>query len=1206
MAREFTKAQQSAMDERRRTLLVSAAAGSGKTAVLTERIIRSLTDKENPTDISRLLIVTFTRAAAGELRQRISRALTEALAADPENRHLTRQLMLLGGARISTIDSFYLDLVRANIESTELPSSFRMADDAELLSLRRDTMSDVIDRMYRECEDFYRISDLFCRIRSEESLTDTLVEITGKLEKYPAFADFLLNSATVLERGADKPLSTPFGRSFADELERLATGGALLFAHALAAFTEEAEADKLRKKYGELYTETLDRCNALLAALKKGDLTDVLLLLAKKFEGSLRGGRGMGELSPACTEYIALCAEFHKKFKALSEAFGVFSAEEVEASALETASLLRILHRAISLYLEEYRLAKRQREICEFSDISRAAFRLLVEKNGEPTPLARELSKSFDAIYIDEYQDTDAMQDATFRAISTPRNRFMVGDIKQSIYRFRGAQPAVFASYRHAFPLLEEAKKEDAAAAVLMSNCFRCDENVIRFSNAVSGHLFSTCAKAIGYTKEDDLIFSKKPPCEDYRSPKCRLMLVERAKKQEREDVADDRTTAEARMIAREIHRLIREETKADGTPIRPSDIAVLFRSDKIAAALSRELAAYHIAANDASKKSFFENPEVLCVYSLLATIDNPERDIHLAATLRSPFFGFTLEDLVAIRRAGGHELSLYRSLKCVLANGGADAPALYRKCLDFERRLQDYCERAEALSVDKLLRYLYRETTAFSITDGDTLTEEGARARRANLRRLLEYARKFEANGFRGLFGFVRYIDDIMKNNTAIPTPTESPNAVSLITIHHSKGLEFPVCFIANAAASFQTKDQSESFISIDDIGAAFRLPNAGAFSHANTFWRECLRMTLARLEKEDEMRVLYVAMTRARERLYVTGSPTYGTEGCFSKSRIGGSDKTDLFAADGSSFLDFILAGLQKTDYEPFCELDIYPELSILSQTPPPCDTLPEEAVSETDTSPELLRQRFSFTYPFEHLTKLPAKLSVSRLTPDVLDVFDTDNAPDPDELLAPNTEALLRSFDRTPRFGAARETTAAERGTATHEFLQFCDYERAAADPREELERLIAAHFLPCEARQLVRLDELARFFESELFHSLSHAREIHRETRFNIFLPAAEFTESPTLREQLQEELLMVQGVIDLFFIDGDGRLVLCDYKTDRLPPEALRSPALAAKILFERHGRQLTYYAKALERMIGRAPDTVLIYSLPLGMALERP
>ena len=1205
MDKIWTPAQRSAIEERNKTLLVSAAAGSGKTAVLTERIIRTITDTEHPVEITELLIVTFTRAAAGEMRKRIAKALNAALSEHPGSTHLTRQLMLLGSAHISTIDSFYLELVKANFEAAGFSPAFRMADDSELYTLRRELMNAAIDRMYTEEPGFGRLTDVFADVRSETALTEQLIEIRDRLIKHPEGLDLLLSSAKTQESLGDAPFISPEGKLFYGELRRYAKAGQLLCGNVLSLLPDEPNAAKLSPRYEPLYGELYERCAALDEALSREDANAVAVSLSAPFlYAPLKGG--VSKRTPELVRAVKLAAAFRERFLEMAEKCGAFTQKEIAEGSREAAQLLRLLHRVLTEYEAAYTAAKKEREVAEFADVSRAAYHLLVAPDGSPTPLAVSISDSYAAIYIDEYQDVDAMQDATFRAISKPRNRFMVGDIKQSIYRFRGADPTVFAGYKKSFSDLSSADEEDAAT-VFMSDCFRCDENVIRFSNAVSGPLFTQCKDSIGYTTEDDLNFKKEKPSPDYLSPKCRLMLLNAKKERKKADEEDEESSAiepgEAHMIVSEIKRLLREERKADGTRITAGDIAILSRSASFAKNITDLLSEAGIACNDTSKTLFFENPDVLCMYSLLSAIDNPLRDIYLASVLRSPFFGFTLSDLVAIRNDADRSLSLYEAVEVMAA---AASGSLSVRCMTFLKKLNAYREKATVLPVDKLLRYLYRDTAVMAFAAGNK-KDRGSYQRNANLLQLYEYARSFESTGFKGLYQFVRYVEDVMSSGAELPSPDGPRDAVSLLTIHHSKGLEYPVCFISGTGKRFNQRDLIPPLLCDNELGCGIRLPNAGVFSRSNTFARMAISLAIKQKNLEEEMRVLYVAMTRARERLYVTAAANFET--LDERVALMSAEETDFFARGGSSYLEWILTALEQTDHTPFLDV-IRLEKEDLSTTlaSPAEERLSEVEPTRATALQQVLEERFDFVYPHAHLTKLPAKLSVSRLSPEVLDVYDQADAATPVDLEAPDVERLLHTFEKAPSFGKQqRRLNAAERGTATHEFLQFCRFDLAAQSGVEaELARLIEARFLPPEAKDAVRLDELERFFQSELFGEITAAKEVHRELRFNIFLPAAHFTANTDFRQKLGEEKILVQGVIDLFFINQQGELVLCDYKTDRLTPTELRSPEAAAKTLFDRHGTQLSYYKEALLQICGKYPDKTLIYSLPLGRALSEP
>ncbi|MBQ3064111.1 MAG: UvrD-helicase domain-containing protein [Clostridia bacterium] len=1248
MAFSLTHEQREAIEARDRTLLVSAAAGAGKTSVLTSRIIASLVDAEPPLDITRLLIVTFTRAAATEMRTRISKALGDKLselqkdlsdssllplADTPDEKiqqlkgqisHLEKQLMMLGSARISTIDSFYLDLVRANFEAAGMSPAFRLVDESELSSLRREIMNRVIDHFYHTEPAFLAVAELFSDVRRETELTEKLLKLAKSFEKLPDGYEFLLQAAEKNEAAGRDPFDSDYGKIVFGNLRNMAEKGMAMLERLDAVIDADPNATEIHAKSRKAREQLQASLAEALAAITHKNLDRLQSALTLGASEQIR----KADRLPLTETAIEHFKEFRTKWKATAASLIPFTATEIKEGSAEAAEILRLIYRVLTRYGAEYEAAKKERDVAEFSDVSRAAYKLLVTDDKKKTPLAESLAASFSAVYIDEYQDVDAMQDLTVQAISTPTNRFMVGDIKQSIYRFRGADPAVFKGYKRNFPTLDRTISQESAL-LFMSENFRCDRNIIDFVNCVSGYLFSHNAESIEYVPADALRHGKSDEGRhpDYVEPRCQVMIYHEentAKKggaaaydAEDDEDAGGMDDAEARMIAAEIKRLIDHEKKADGTRIEPRDIAVLGRSKDFAAPLAKHLAALGIPASDTSRKNFFENPEVLCMYALLAVIDNPLRDIYLAATLRSPFFGFTLEELITLRGAGDRELSLYEAMR----EGQAEIldEGLRTRVAVFLAKLKDYREKAEALPVDKLLRYLYRDTAVLAFAGDDTSGDR--QGRRQNLLRLYEYARTFEVGGFKGLYRFVRYVEDLMQNEIEMPSPEGPENAVSLFTIHQAKGLERPVCFVATTGKWFNTRDTQGRVLVEPSVGAATLLPNVGSFSRAGTFGRLALESSMKQLMREEEMRILYVALTRAKERLYITGKPRYGLSNAESQAARAVSPITDYFAVAGNSYLDWILAALAATNHENFAEVTYHTPstLRALLREGQASEAAPDrgpEAATRVETLAAEFEKQFAFSYPYAHLSVLPAKTSVSRLSPTMLDVYDAEPTGTLDALAEiggaetavkraekkqADIERLLHTFERAPLFeDTKKEPDAAARGTATHEFLQFCDLKRAANGVENELARLIEARFLSPDAADAVRVEELQKFFESDLYKSLASAREIHRETRFNIFLPADAFTDNAALKAQLVGERLLVQGVIDLVFTDADGSLILCDYKTDRLSPYELANDTAAAKALFARHRGQLDYYKKAVEALFGRAPDRTVIYSLHAG------
>ena len=1180
----WTDAQLSAINTQGKTLLVSAAAGSGKTATLTERIIRSITREESPADLSRLLVVTFTRAAAADLKAKISAALADALANDPTNRHLASQIMILGSAKICTIDSFYYDILKANFQKLSLPGNLRIAEPAEMALLYRSVMEDVIDDFYTDDPSFLDFVDHFADIRSTDRIADIFISIYETLLSFRDGVNMLAACENQLRDSVTRDFfATPYGEAAKEEI--IAT---LTYIRNIMLTAEDyfANDEKLSSNYLPSFRN--DRIMAEKAAqlVTENCYEEARALLLEHKPIALKAVRD-------CDEYTVRLKEMRtdaqKLIKDLKSDFFRLAPDEIGVYMKTTAEICNTAHRFLSAFDQKLTREKLQRGTCDFSDIRRFVMKLIVDENGNQTSLALDLRERFDEICIDEYQDTDEVQDLIFRTIAKPNNRFMVGDIKQSIYSFRGAEPSIFASYKRTMPAL--GTKESEAYSVFMSNNFRCDENIIRFSNLISSYLFKNCGESIEYSHEDDLIFSKKPPYDGYASALVSVALVQDSAEEDDEEAERDEVDTEALYIVNEIKRLL-TMNKADGSPIRPSDIAILMRSKKPMTEIMDLLLRSGIPACSSEERNFFENPDVLLLLSLLSTIDNPQRDIPLTGTLCSPFYNFTLDDLVILRQHGDDNMSLFDAVEAY----AKEQDPLAAKCCTFLASLSIWRERARALPVDRLLRELYRDFAVLSMQD----------ASESNLLRLYEYARGFESGGFRGLYGFIRYINQVIDAGTKITNENGDTNidAVRLISIHHSKGLEFPVCFIYGAAKKFNVNFKRDRIQFAPAVGIGFCLHDESGLGYYDTPVRRAIINQKSRLEREEEMRILYVAMTRARERLYVTAKVKD-----FEKRREKAKNIAEFGKAFGiikaTSYLDWILAAIEdaggETALSSFLSLETV-TAATRQEDQRAIPSLPPQATkpSSYKTDPALvaaLKERFSFVYPYEHVSDLPAKLSVSSLYPAVLDESGDDAF-----LQQPDLDALLENTFTIPeRFSVKKVTTAADRGTATHTFLQFCDFSRVCeVGVEEELTRLTEERFIARETADLVNVKQLKTFFQSPLFARIQKARTVYREQRFNLFLPASDFTEIAEKAKLLKDETIAVQGVIDLFFEEEDGSVILCDYKTDYLTREEMDQPALAAQKLTARHAQQLTYYAMAIRAMLGKSPKEVLIYSLPLG------
>ncbi len=1191
MARTWTEAQSAAINTRNKTLLVSAAAGSGKTAALTERIIRSLTDKDSPADISNMLIVTFTRAAAAELRQRIFTSLSEALAEDPDNKHLCNQLINISSAKICTIDAFYLDVIRTNFDKLSISPSFRTADASELDVLARSVMEDAVDDFYENrCEDFSMIAECFVGLRSSSRLAEIFLDLYSRTSSLPEGIEFIKASSLLCEKEATKDF---FKTSFGNIIQKNLLDECEYYLSALSEYCYMmADDEHIGSAYLSAFAYDKGYVEKLCTLLCEGSYEDCrahIMSYTPLKLGSLKK-EFKNDFTDECT---GIRNKLKERIKAWKEKTFAHTPQSIFKLMYKTAHISEALYDLLYDFDRRFSSEKKQRNIFSFTDIRRLAMELLVNKDGAPTPTALEYAERYTDIYIDEYQDVDRVQDLIFRAISKPTARFMVGDIKQSIYSFRGAEPQVFSEYRKLFPDIT-ADEDSQAASIFMSNNFRCDSTVIDFTNTVCSFVFSECGESMGYTKADDLVFSKI--VENRKTDEAPVevaILVDGEKNEEDTDEEakkEDSKTLEARYIALRISELLKDGKKADGTKILPHDIAVLFRTKAMGAYVKKALNEVGILSSDNTDENYFENPDVLLILCLLNAIDNPQRDIYLAGLLRSPIFNFTLDELVEIKYAADKTLSIYDAL-CLYKEGDS---ALAHKCRTFDNILSEYRDLSASLSVDKLLRHIY-SSNLIAATGLVNSNDDN------NLIRLYEYARKFESGSFKGLYNFIVYINKIIEEGTKIESASgeATEGRVTLMTIHQSKGLEFPVCFLCNAGGGFNMQESRESLAFEPSVGLAMKIADSSGLARINTPMREAMLSVAERKQTEEEMRILYVALTRARERLIVSATSRRSSDDLIKDAIHDHKFKNRFTVCASHSYIEWILASLAPTFDTSFCKIE-WIDKNAISKT---SFATEEEVVSKEEIEidseiQKMLNERFSYVYPYEAASRLPAKISVSEILGDP-----HKNGDDGTTYLFENK----KSYTAPPIFsGRSKDgTLSARRGTATHLFMQFCDFDNAEKNGIEsELYRLIEKKFVPKDTNKLVYLDELEKFFESELYGEIKSAKRIIREQRFNILLPPTLLNSDPEFAEQTKEEFLAVQGVIDLIIEDKDGNIILCDYKTDRLTKSELESYDLLAKKMTDRHKKQLSFYKDAISTLFSKDCKKILIYSTQAARSVE--
>lgn len=1180
--RNWTAAQSDAIKTRDRTLLVSAAAGSGKTAVLTQRIIDRLTDRDAPLDISRMLIVTFTKAAAAELKERITAALSLASDMDPSNIYLKRQLYRLPYAQISTIDSFCYKLVKDNFELLGISANAAVLSDYDAKVMSGEIMENLIDDCYEkrvDIGDFEALIDNFITLRDDHA-AERFIGYYEKLRHCREGLELIQRSAEL--HGAILPetlMSSPWGDYMRVHLRTITNHYLSLFRNLIEALDGTPH-----NKYRPAFENDLAFLSRLAFLTEQGSYDDISALLA-----DFRPMR-LPSVKEAAVGDVAVAKNVRDQYKddikKLRETY--FSAPSAFLCAIEqrSAEICRSFYRFLSEYDSRYSARKRAVNKLDFSDVERLALSLLWNDH-EKSNAAKTIAERYDEIYIDEYQDVNDIQDAIFLAVSRENNRFMVGDIKQSIYGFRGSDPSIFYRYRDSFPPLHN-NAINQSATVFLSNNFRCDRNVIDFSNLVFDALFTNGSGAMQYRSEDALIYSKEKDDGDSKPVKVALIQRDSVPEDDRNSTSIEAFEAksEARYVATEIKRLIESGYKK-------SDITILMRSTKSSAfEYEQALTVLGIESKNEVLKSLFESAEVLLMLCVLNCIDNPMRDIYLAGALRSPLYGFTLDELIRIRKFSPN-LSLYEALCRYTEEYNFD------KGRYFLNKLTSYRHYARGCPCDKLIWYLICDTAMEALVYKENNDGSTPELRRANLMLLYEYSRNFESGAFKGLYNFICYLEDVIDSGAVLGNAKhvgDEKDCVRIMTVHQSKGLEFKVCFLCEGAKHFNRSDMKERYILDKKTGLSMKLRSEDGMVLYDSFSHRAAVTKLFDDQTDEEMRVLYVALTRAREKLYITASGDI--KKMIEKSEMAGRILSyHVLSSKCTSPIEWLLAVLLHHPHNCF-ELEEVNYMDRLIEQHVRYAKASESAVKvDEEEFRALIQKRFSFHYPHEAALYIPAKLTVSKLHPGILDDLGETDSVVLSVIPQSNDSQPLPAL-AVPRFlsGEPEARTAAQRGTATHEFMQFCDFFRVEQDGIDaEIKRLEREEYIPKNAGALIYRHDLERFFGSTLFAEMKRSKQLWREIRFNIKMPASDFSEQDEMKHALEGEQIFVQGVIDCVFIREDGSCKLIDYKTDFVSDDDAGRAELV-----KRHVRQLSYYRRACKTILCRDVDEVSIYAFRLG------
>ena len=1237
---EFTDSQKKALAVGEYSLIVAAGAGSGKTRVLIERVVRRLLQVTcgPSTDITRFLIVTFTNAAAGELCERIRKALADAVenASDETvRRAAVKNLALLPQAKICTIDSFCYDFVREHAELLGLPSKLRIADETEMDVLLDGIIDELIEEKMAICrqnrdlgkDDYFLTAyDMFSAPRNDDAFVDTLKKLYKDLLHRPSPREFLAQACELYREviQADELFDTTYGHAFHDALYQSVSTAITVCENAL----DECEADEQMHK--------------TITPVLENDL-ETLKIVASSLGAGYRAAREAADTrfkpspriqkieNPAAPLLIVRRKSALDEVKAVRKRYFSASSELLRLCAADCLHIAEVLREMLEAIEERLWNVKRTHGILSFSDVERLTLKLLYDDDAAQTPsaLAAETAGLFDELYIDEYQDVDPIQDKIFLALSrktsdgTECGRFLVGDAKQSIYRFRGATPGIFMHYRDTFAPCE--KEGEARRRLFMSDNFRCAQNVIDFTNAVFEKVFDD------YNEQERLTCSR--PDKDALNEPVHILLCNTDALADTK--SESRRAAEAAVVYREITALLNDPNACDSTGrhYTPADIAILTSKWDAAKQLERYFAARGMAVVCEKGESFFDRREIRLALSVLAATDNPQKDIPLAGVMRSPIGGFTDDELVQIRLPA-KDKSLYEALclaaqtenvpdEASAAEHGKDADAaLVCKCRTFLSLLEKLRAMSRGCGASEFLRKMYALTDLPAICaagDPSLFGSLSPEARKKNLMLLYDKARAFDSTVFRGIGAFLDYMKDI-RAGEGLKSCSDAFGGIHIMTIHHSKGLEFPICFLFNADRAPSSSENA--FIMSDTYGLAFQLKGyadirsvAGndGFVSATTPFRTVLSAEDDLGEANEYKRLLYVALTRARDRLYITASPKpvkpqNGGEATFAAPIFNALDDPEK-AARGKSFLDMMFGFLAAQ--KPFetlaagCGGEVtvsFPDAAgrtladvrtiVCTDDAETPATPPEAAVENAaptvqtptyepdETLLEKIRTSIASRKAcLKALCAVPPKLTVSLLKDGLIDYEDASLA-----ALGERQKREIPDFVRE-----TAEKSAAERGTAMHVFMQFADFAACEAHGvKIEAERLVSDGFLTETQRDLLDFGKLNGFFKTALYEKIRSAEKVYRELRFNLKVAAGEvLADAPET-----DDFVLVQGVIDCFIRESDGSYTVIDFKTDHVKSGE-------EQLLAGRYANQLAFYCRAVTDMTKAPVKNAVIFSFAL-------
>ena len=1204
--RKWTTEQMQAIKLKGANILVSAAAGSGKTAVLVERIINKIIN--DGVDIDKILVVTFTNAAASEMRQRLMDAIYKKIDENPNDDNLQRQLMLINKANISTIHSFCLNVIRNNFFEIGISNNFRVADSTEIEIMKQEVIEDIFDNEYEnQNEDFTKLLEKYATYNDDAKLKELILRIYEFIQSDP-FSDKWLQNAVEsynirYEENANEEVNSSETKIVADFSKT--DWGRIIVDKA----KETLEDCKINLKSAIQEVDTYPNLIDFISVLKT-DLHDIEQIQTSPWDKLYQDlNSKVWQTWPRKSKMSEEEKEAKERAKAirdLAKANFTEIQKLVRANSKETVSdinamytTLKAIQNLVLKFEKEFAKRKREKNIVDFNDIEHLALKILVDDDGNPTEIAKKYD--FNEIEIDEYQDSNSVQEYILNSVSNGHNIFMVGDVKQSIYKFIQANPKLFMGKYNEYNLPEnnENRNIEQNTKILLYKNFRSRKNILDITNLVFNNIMSKKLGEIEYTEEEALNLgaSFDEPSIDCET-ELNIIETEEAEDEEIQEVVEN-AALEARLVAKKI-----KELNKAGQPYK--NMTILLRSPKsVASIYEKELMDAGIPVFSDITTEYLNTIEIDTVMSLLKIIDNPLQDIPFVTVLRSEIGGFTDNELIEIRLVD-RNVSYYRAFE--KAKDSNDIrPELKEKINQFINLLKELKEEEKTKPLDELIWDIYNKTGYYhyvGLMPGGTL-------RQANLKKLFEKAREYEKISLKGLFNFILFMEKVGTSSGSIDSARiigENDDVVRIMSIHKSKGLEFPIVFLCNANKKFNLKDMNEKIVLDNNLGIGANYIVDGI--EFPTIAKDAIKIKANKEAISEEMRVLYVALTRAKEKLIIVGTSDNVEKKLGEK--VDEINKYYKFTKPEKlnpklvekykTYLDWIELVYKYND-NPFMKLSIINKSELMAETQSKeqeetrkhkaeiIKEINEHRINKEEY--EKINQMLNYTYKCENDVELPTKTSVTALKT----LISNKNAKIQELDIDPISEKYAHeeydlSKRKVPTFAQDKKLSGARRGTIVHLILSKITNEKTLEEVNNLIEKLVAKNAITEEEKSLIDMNIIKNYLNSELYNEILQAKEIHREIPFYLNINSGEIYEKTN-------EPILVQGVIDIYYISKNDELVLVDYKTDYIKEKETGKEELTQK-----YKSQLDLYKRALEKALKRKVEKTYIYSTSLNECIE--